>query len=148
MRYLLEDALDHVVARYTPKQYAYATLSLLAVALCASAVFAIPGLWLAAVSLALALPVIVATICVFGVLLNLTHAIGHNEQSTRLLAVLSASAAALTNWLFLVPFLYFGAWGPVWLQALCALAAFAWTLSLVSFAARRRNQLFTLFGWY
>lgn len=148
MRYLLEDALDHVVGRYTPEQYAYATLALLVVALVASAVFAIPGLWLAAVSLALALPVTVATICVFGVLLNLNNAIGHNERSTRILAFISAPAAALANWLFMVPFLYFGAWGPVWLQASSAIAAFAWTLSLVGFAARRRNQLFTLFGWY
>lgn len=148
MRYILEDALDHLVMRYTPRQYIYATLVSLVVALCASAVFAIPGLWLAAVSLALALPVTVATVCVFGVLLKLDKSLGHNERSTRILAFCSAPAAALTSWLFMVPFLYFGAWGPVWLQALCASAAFAWTLSLVGFAGRRRNQLFTLFGWY
>lgn len=147
MKDMISDYIETLINRFSPLQYAQATIaSMLAIAF--GSAFFYAGASLPAFAAALSVVAHVGFVCFIGPLLRLNGRLGHAEGLTRLLAVLAAIPTGAVFWLLLLgQSALFSIEIAAWLSILSAVLVLVWSMTFVTWAARKHNPFFDLVPW-
>lgn len=109
-----------------------------------------PFLIAPAMAAAISVPLSMAVLRIIGAVLKNRHMVGDSPRMTRAVAIVSASGAAIINWVLLSLFSRLLVAGiPEWSLLVSALCAFIWMLVLVVWNAKCHHPQFQLIaGWW